>query len=209
MKNITIPEYYRQFQTQKTQKPQEEKKTEPQPQEQVTQKTQLKQETKQTSPIPQTHQTPQAKDKTKIFQGNGFTLNQLDNWEDKTLYTLLGPVTDGIQHNVIIDVERDADFDSVEEFADWHIKTLEDELKSCILLKRGEIKLANGTDAYEAIFSWYPSDETRIYQQQIFVLTGKTAYKITASYTKKTRKTLGPAIERMMLSLSFSDTSKK
>lgn len=206
MKNITIPEYYRQFQTQKTQKPEEEKKTEPQLQEQVNQKAQPKVEPKKTSPI---SQTPQAKDKTILFQGNGFTLNQLDDWEDKTLYTLLGPVTDGIQHNVIIDVERGADFDSLEEFADWHIKTLEDELKSCILLKRGEIKLTNGTDAYEAIFSWYPSDETRIYQQQIFVFVEKTAYKITASYTKKTRKTLGPAIERMMLSLSFSDTSKK
>jgi hypothetical protein len=195
---MDIPEYYRQFQTPKTKKPEEEKKTEKLPQEQVTQKTQPKQETQKTS------QTTQAKDKTLLFQGNGFTLNQLEDWEDKTLYTLLGPVTDGIQHNVIIDVERDAPFDTLEEYADWHIKTLESELKSCMLLKRGEIKLTNGTDAYEAIFSWYPSDEIRIYQQQIFVLVEKTAYKMTASYTKKTRKTLGPAIERMMLSLSFS-----
>lgn len=194
---MDIPEYYRQFQTNKTQKPEEEKKTETEPQEKVTQKTQPKQESQKTS------QTPQAKDKTILFQGNGFTLNQLDDWEDKTLYTLLGPVTDGIQHNVIIDVERDAPFDSLEEYADWHIHTLESELKSCMLLKRGEIKLTNGTDAYEAIFSWYPSDEIRIYQQQIFVLVEKTAYKMTASYTKKTRKTLGPAIERMMLSLNF------
>ena len=52
-------------------------------------------------------------------------------------------------------------------------------------------------------------DEIRIYQQQIFVLVEKTAYKMTASYTKKTRKTLGPAIERMMLSLSFPINSKK
>jgi hypothetical protein len=206
MKKMDIPEYYRQFQTTQTQKPEEEKKTEKLPQEQVTQKIQPKQETQKTS---QTSQTPQVKDKTIQFQGNRFMLNQLEDWEDKTLYTLLGPVTDSIQHNVIIDVERNAPFDSLEEFAEWHIKTLEDELKSCILLKRGDIKLTNGTDAYEAIFSWYPSDETRIYQQQIFVLTDKTAYKMTASYTKKTRKTLGPAIERMMLSLSFSNTSKK
>ncbi len=129
----------------------------------------------------------------------------MDGWEDKTLYTLLGPVTDGIQHNVIIDVGRDTPFDTLEEYADWHIKTFESELKSCMLLKRGEIKLTNGTDAYEAIFSWYPSDEIRIYQQQIFVLVEKTTYKMTASYTKNTRKTIGPAIERMMLSLNFSN----
>ncbi len=196
---MDIPEYYRQFQTPKSKKSEEEKRTEKTPQEQVTQKTQPKEETLKTS------RTPQAKDKTIHFQGNGFTLNQLDDWEDKTLYTLLGPVSDGIQHNVIIDVERDAPFDTLEEYADWHIKTLESELKSCMLLKRGGTKLTNGTDAYEAIFSWYPSNEIRIYQQQIFVLVEKTAYKMTASYTKKTRKTLGLAIERMMLSLNFSN----
>ena len=191
---MKIPEYYKQFQNQPPKKEEEAKK--PESKDQPSQKPPQKQETQKPS------QAPQAKDKTVLYQGNGFTLNQLEDWEDKTLYTLLGPVTDGIQHNVIIDVERDAPFDTLEEYADWHIKTLESELKSCMLLKRGEIKLTNGTDAYEAIFSWYPSDEIRIYQQQIFVLVEKTAYKMTASYTKKTRKTLGPAIERMMLSLN-------
>ena len=95
---MDIPEYYRQFQTQKTKKPEEEKKTDKPQQEQVTQKTQPKQETQKTS------QTLQPKDKTILFQGNSFTLNQLEDCEDKTLCTLLGPVTDGIQHNVIIDI---------------------------------------------------------------------------------------------------------
>lgn len=72
-----------------------------------------------------------------------------------------------------------------------------------MLLKRGETRLTNGTDAYEAVFSWYPTDQVRIYQHQIFVLVEKIAYKMTASFTKKTRQTIGPAVERMMLSLNF------
>lgn len=200
MKKMDIPEYYRQFQTPTIEEPAEEKKSGKLPQEQKVQS--IKKPPLQKQEPQKTAQSPQVKDKTLLFQGNSFTINQLEDWEDKTLYTLLGPVTDGIQHNVVIDIDKDVPFDSVEEFAEWHIKTLESELKSCMLLKRGEIKLTNGTDAYEAIFSWYPSDETRIYQQQIFVLVEKTAYKMTASYTKKTRKTLGPQIERMMLSLN-------
>lgn len=43
---MDIPEHYRQFQTPKTKKPEEEKKTETQPQEQVAQKTQPKAEKK-------------------------------------------------------------------------------------------------------------------------------------------------------------------
>jgi hypothetical protein len=198
----SIPEYYRKYQSSKAEKTDEEKKGEKLPREQAAQSTRQEQETQKSSPF------SYVKDKTIVFQGNGFTINQLEDWQDKILYTLTGPVTDGIQHNVIIDVEKDTSFESAKDYAEWHIQTLENELKSCMLLKKGEKKLTNGIDAYEAIFSWYPTDELRIYQQQIFVLVEKTAFKMTASYTKKTRKTLGPAVERMMLSFNCSVDSK-
>ena len=124
----------------------------------------------------------------------------LEDWQDKTIYTLAGPVTDGIQHNVIINVDPDLPFENLIDYAEWQIKTLEEELKGCTLLKKDETKLTNGMDAYEAIFSWFPTDDIKIYQHQIFVLVEKTAYKLTASFTKKTRQTLGPQVLRMMLS---------
>lgn len=192
---MDIPEYYKQFQNQPPKKEEDAKK--PEEKEQLSQKPQQKQE------APKPSQAPQVKDKTVIYQGNGFTLNQLDDWEDKTIYTLTGPVTDDIQHNVILTIDREPASDNVIDYADLQITTLEKELKSCMLLKRGETKLTNGTDAYEAVFSWYPTDELRIYQHQIFVLEEKVAYKMTASFTKKTRKTIGPSVERMMLSLNF------
>lgn len=195
---MDIPEYYRQFQNQ----PKEEKKTEKPQQPQQDQKLAQKQEPKKEK------QEPQVKDKTIPYRGNSFSLNQLEEWEDKTIYTLTGPVTDGIQHNMIITMDKENPFDTLEEFAEWHIKTMETDLKGCTLLKKGEIKLSDGTDAYEAIFSWYPLDDLRIYQQQIFVMFEKVVYKMTASFTKKTRKTLGPQVERMMLSLKNEANSK-
>ena len=60
---MDIPGYYRQFQTPKTQKPEEEKKTEKLPQEKVTQKIQPKQETQKTS------QPSKSKDKTILLHG--------------------------------------------------------------------------------------------------------------------------------------------
>ncbi len=189
---MKIPDYYRQFQN----KPAEEKKTEKPSESKQPGKVEKKQKQQKVK------QTPQVKDKTIIFQGNGFTVDQLEDWQDKTIYTLTGPVTDGVQHNVIINIDKEVPFDSLVEYAEWHIKTLETELKSCTLLKKGETKLTNGTEAYEAIFKWYPVEDIRIYQHQIYILIEKTAYKLTASFTKKTRKTLGPQVERMMLSFN-------
>ena len=192
---MKIPDYYRQFQNQPVEEKKEEETHETPEIEQpgATQQKQLvKQESKTAAP----------QDKTVVFQGNGFTVNQLEEWEDKTIYTITGPVTDGIQHNVIITVDNENSIDNLQDYAEWHIKTLEEELKGCTLLKKGETELKNGSEAYEAIFSWYPLDDYRIYQHQIYTFHEKKAYKLTASFTKKTRQTIGPAIVRMMLSFN-------
>lgn len=136
------------------------------------------------------------------FQGNGFFLRLYDGWEDKTIYTIGGPVTDGIQHNIIITLNPDVGTDDLRHYAEWNIETLTGELKGCRLLFQGPVTLANGLPAHKAIFCWWPTEELRIYQEQIYILVGTTGYNLTASFTKKTRKTLGPQVERMMLSFA-------
>jgi hypothetical protein len=143
---------------------------------------------------------PRQPDKATKYQANTFTINCLDQWQDKTIYILAGPVTDGLQHNVTITVGQDVPFSSAREFAEWQIGTTQQELKGCRLLKKGAITLASGTPAYHAIFSWIPTDGLKVYQEQIFVLSEGRAYTLTATFSKKSRKTLGPQVERMMLS---------
>ena len=198
---MKIPDYYRQFQT--------DQKKEDKPEEKTEAKFPKEDHKKKTDQPAQKPQLKKVDDKTVPYKANDFNFNLLEGWEDKTIYTLSGPVTDGIQHNVIINIDRDVPFDNLTDYAAWQIKTLEDELKGCMLLKRGETKLNNGTDAYEAIFKWYPVEDVRIYQHQIYVLINKTAYKMTASFTKKTRQTLGPKVERMMLSFNPNDKPSK
>jgi len=137
---------------------------------------------------------------SRIYKGNGFIINQPEGWEDKTVYTLAGPVEEGLQHNILITIEEDVEFDSVEDYADFHITAMEEELKGYIVLKREETSLDNGLPAYRAIYRWYPTDEMCIYQEQMFVLADGTAYKLTTTFTKKTRKTLGPQVERILMS---------
>ncbi len=201
---MKIPDYYKQFQSQ----PSEEKsKSEKSDQKENSPKSESKVDKKQETRASKEKSAIQ--DKTILYQANSFTLNQLEDWKDKTIYTLTGPVTDGIQHNVVITVDDEPAFENLIDYAEWNIKILEQELKSCMLLKKDEIKLNNGMEAFEAIFSWYPVDDIRIYQQQIYILDNSKAYKLTASFTKKTRRTLGPQVERMMLSFEPGKESEK
>ena len=38
---------------------------------------------------------PKQDELVEMFQGNSFTLEHPEDWQDKTIYTLTGPVTDG------------------------------------------------------------------------------------------------------------------
>ncbi len=141
-------------------------------------------------------------DPNRLYYGNNFSIRQPEGWNDKTIHTLYGPIDDGIQHNIIISVEYGITCNTVEQYADIQIESLENNLKSFILLKRDKISLSNGFPAYKIVFRWYPTENMRLYQEQIFVLVNKTAYKLTSSFTKKTRKTLGRQIEQILMSFT-------
>ena len=136
----------------------------------------------------------------RIYRGNGFTIGQPGDWQDATVYTLSGPIEDEMQHNIVINIGHDVDIDSVEELADLQIESLEMQLQGCRVLKRGKITLNNGHEAYEAVFRWEPTEVNRLYQRQIYVLAGKTAYTLTSTFSRKTRKTRGPEVDRIMMS---------
>jgi hypothetical protein len=141
-------------------------------------------------------------DPNRMYRGNGFSIKQPEGWNDKTVHTIFGPAEDGIQHNILINVEYGITCDTVEQYADIQITSLENSLRSYVLLKREKISLANGFPAYKIVFRWYPAENIRVYQEQIYVLADKIAYKLTSTFTKKTRKTLGPQVERILMSFA-------
>ena len=145
-------------------------------------------------------ESQQQENSVAVYRGNSFTINMPSGWADKTIYTISGPVEDEVQHNVVINVGQDVNFDSVTELADVHIESLKIQLQGCHILKRAEITLDNGQEAYEAVYRWEPTDVKRLYQKQIYVLSGKTAYTLTSTFSKKTRKTRGPEVNRILMS---------
>jgi hypothetical protein len=174
---MDIPEYYRKFQEQSAQIE------------------------SPVTPPPIADGTPELSH-SDLFESNTFSIIKPDGWQNKTIYTITGPVENGIQHNVIITVEENSPFENLLDYADWHIHSLERELQGCRLLKKDKISLTNRLAAYEAIFSWFPTNGMEIFQKQIFILCDKTGYKITASFTQETLDTLGPRVDQMIQSFN-------
>ena len=67
------------------------------------------------------------------------------------------------------------------------------------MLKKEPVALESGLPAYRALFVWYPAEDMKVYQEQLYVLHDGVGYRLTATFSRKSRKLLGPQIERIML----------
>lgn len=137
---------------------------------------------------------------TPRYRGHGFTLPLPEGWQDRTLYTLAGPVLGGVRHSIVVEVDPAPGFDTAAAYVDNQVRLLSVELDGFRLLKRDEKRLADGTPAERLLFRWKLHGRPPLYQEQLFILQDGAVYKLTASFTNVTRKKLGAEIEALMLS---------
>ena len=143
-----------------------------------------------------------------IYQGNGFTIERPKGWKQNTVHLLMGPVVDSVQHSIIVTVDEDLDCKLLSDYAEMQVTALEQQLIGYRLLKREDISLTDGTPAHKMVFRWDPTDQFPIYQEQIYIFVDGMGYKITASFSRKTRKVYGKEIENIMLSFQHRPLDK-
>ena len=137
------------------------------------------------------------------YTGNNFFLRLSSDWTEKTVYTFEGPEEDDLLHTVTLTHGKLSPGIALQEFSDFQVRTMEQEVKGCRLLKREGFRLGDGRKAHKAAFVWYPTEEREIYQHHVYVVHEQKGYTLAANFTKKTRKTIGLAILRMMESFSL------
>ena len=115
------------------------------------------------------------------------------------MHILTGPVSDFIQHNITIDVEHDVKIPTLEAYAMVQIEFLKVQLNDFQLLKKDVVTLQVGLPAYRVIYKWQATPDKSFYQEQLYVVYNKTGYRLTATFSRKTRKMFGQDIERIML----------
>ena len=129
---------------------------------------------------------------------NRFKIDLPDGWDDQTIHYFMGPEESGQQHSLSLQVDTHPNSDELEEYARDRVDQVLESIPGAEVLKEEEKQLPNGASAYEVVYKWVPSENKVVFQKMVFVQHGKTMYNFNGTFTKKTIKTLGVEVDRMI-----------
>ncbi len=131
-----------------------------------------------------------------------FTLELPGGWEDETIYTYKGPDDSGVQHRITLVIDRSTDAASAEEFARPRIDAVMATLQGTEILKEEPKELASGIPAYECVYKWIPVGSDARFVRNIYLLVGGAGYTFSGAFSKKTLKTIGVEMDRILESFA-------
>ncbi|WP_420457096.1 DcrB-related protein [Rubrivirga sp.] len=151
-------------------------------------------------PAPTARRAP-APPPTTPYRADAFSLALPPGWSDATTHTIAGPVADGRAHHVTV-VTVPHDGQSLAALADAQVRAALDALPGAAVLVRDAVALDDGSPAERAVLRWSPVAGDVLYQQQVVAVVGDRALTLSASFSARTRRLLGPEVHRLMLSLA-------
>lgn len=151
---------------------------------------------------PSENTSEEKRSKTKFYRADSFQMMlPRGGWRDKSVYTFTGPTVNGRPQSIIVTTAEEIEANAVADFAAKNIESVTPELDECRVLVNDSIELDCGHPAHRVILVWTSSTEdTRLYAEQLFVLSEGRGYVLTATFTRSSRKQIGEEVEHMMLS---------
>ena len=144
---------------------------------------------------------------TTPFRADAFALALPPGWRDASIVTLAGPVVDGQPHQVTV-VAEVHDERSLDHLADDQVEAVQRTLPGGAVLLRDRTALDSGAPAERVVFRWSPVPDRVLYQQQMYAVLDGLAVTMAASFTARSRRLVGPEVDRMMRSLASPPASR-
>jgi hypothetical protein len=135
---------------------------------------------------------------------NQFVLNFPDNWKESTVYTFEGPEDSGVKHNLVLMIDRDVDKKTdLEAYVASRIEQLGQTLPSFELLSKKGSNISD-SQAVEIVYTYTPGS-IPLFQKQFYIHKVSAIFLFTATFIKKTLRTLEPEIDEIVHSLNTID----
>jgi len=132
---------------------------------------------------------------------NRFDLTLPLGWEDQTVYCYAGPFDSGVQHLLTLSVDPKV-VAPLADYARERIDITMETLSGTEILKEEEKTLPSGAQAYEVVLRWIPTEDNVIFRKQVYVKIGSSVYCFAANFSKKTIKTVGVEVDRIIDSIT-------
>ena len=132
---------------------------------------------------------------------NRFNMELPDDWEDRSVYTYMGPDDSGVQHIMTLVVDPEVDIE-LDEFARDRIDAVTETIQGIEILKDEPKNLENGNPVHEFVYRWIPTDGKVIYQKTIYMILEDKGYTFSCNFSKKTIKTLALQMEQIINSFT-------
>lgn len=141
------------------------------------------------------------------FIANGFATELPEDWEDRTMITLVAPFVPGaFASNVVITRHLVAPTDSIEDFARRQLELLKSSLPNFQLLD-SRATTVNGYPACQQLHRFRA--ENRVLQQaQTFILADKTVFAITGTAPLEDFDSHIPALRQIVENFRLSDSQE-
>ncbi|MEW6051211.1 MAG: DcrB-related protein [Candidatus Zixiibacteriota bacterium] len=131
-----------------------------------------------------------------------FSLALPDGWEDRTIYSFVGPDDGDLQHIITLTIDDSPVSDAVAEFARDRIAATMASLQAAEKVKDDAIQLPGGREAWELVYKWVPADNTPRFGKCLYLLIDGVGYVFTGTFTKKTIKTIALEMDQMAAALT-------
>ncbi len=134
-------------------------------------------------------------------QKSRFKLPLPRGWEDQTAYTFMGPVERGVQHILMMILDRHLQHTSVRSFAREKVTPILSSLQGVEILKDEEVTIPGGNPVYEFVYKWIPGEGNVLIQKYVFVFCDGIGFTFSARFSKTTLKTVGLQMPRIIEAL--------
>jgi hypothetical protein len=140
---------------------------------------------------------------------NNVYLDLPDGWENRTVYTYMGPDDSGVQHILTLVMDDKVDGTNLSEFASQRVEVIKDTMASITVLKDELKELPSGRVVHEFVYKWVPTDDRIIFQKVVYLLINDVGYTFSCNFSKKTIKTIGLQVDQIIDSFNRQDEEEE
>ncbi|MCG7851850.1 MAG: DUF1795 domain-containing protein [Methanosarcinaceae archaeon] len=130
-----------------------------------------------------------------------FTFDLPAGWQDQTAYIFQGPTEGGIEHRLVLNIDRRPELNDIESFAKGWIDPIVSNLSSIEILKDEETTIDKGHPAYDFVYKKIVNEGQTQFQRYVFVIRDGLGFIFSCCFSKMTYKLLQHQMNEVIESL--------